>query len=151
MLTLNNLGKPAGRKNKKRLGKGQGSGQGHQAGRGHKGKKARAGGGVPAAFEGGQMPMHRRLPKRGFKNIFRVSYRCLNISRLAGLEESEFDIAKLEVMGLIPSKGQKAKAPVKILAGSIDDFTKTVHIKANAFSKNAIAVIEKNGGKAEVV
>ena len=95
--------------------------------------------------------MHRRLPKRGFKNIFRVSYRCLNISRLAGLEESEFDIAKLEVMGLIPSKGQKAKAPVKILAGSTEEFTKTVHIKANAFSKHAIAVIEKNGGKAEVV
>lgn len=151
MLTLTNLGRPAGRKNKKRLGKGQGSGTGHQAGRGHKGKKARAGGGVPAAFEGGQMPMHRRLPKRGFKNIFRVGYRSLNLSRLVGLEDNEFDIAKLEAMGLIPSKGQKAKAPVKVLAGTTEEFTKAVHIKANAFSKNAIALIEKNGGKAEVV
>lgn len=151
MLTLSNLGRPAGRKNKKRLGKGQGSGHGHQAGRGHKGKKARAGGGVPASFEGGQMPIHRRLPKRGFKNIFRVSYRSLNLSRLVGLEENDFDIAKLEAMGLIPSKGQKAKAPVKVLAGTTEEFTKAVHIKANAFSKNAKALIEKNGGKAEVV
>ena len=71
MLTLSNLGKPAGRKAKKRLGKGQGTGQGHQAGRGHKGKKARAGGNVPAWFEGGQMPLQRRLPKRGFKKDFR--------------------------------------------------------------------------------
>ncbi|MCB5278711.1 MAG: 50S ribosomal protein L15 [Candidatus Cloacimonetes bacterium] len=151
MLTLSNLGRPAGRKNKKRLGKGQGSGHGHQAGRGHKGKKARAGGNIPASFEGGQMPINRRLPKRGFKNIFRVGYRSLNLSRLQGLEDTEFDIAKLETMGLIPSKGQKAKAPVKVLAGTTEEFTKAVHIKANAFSKNAKALIEKNGGKAEVV
>ena len=95
--------------------------------------------------------MHRRLPKRGFKNIFRVGYRSLNLSRLVGLEETEFDIAKLEAMGLIPSKGQKAKAPVKVLAGTTEEFTIAVHIKANAFSKNAKALIEKNGGKAEVV
>jgi len=151
MLTLTNLGKPAGRKNKKRLGKGQGSGWGKQAGRGHKGKKARAGGGVPAAFEGGQMPMHRRLPKRGFKNIFRVGFRALNLNRLQGLEETEFDILTLEKMGLVPSKGQKAKAPVKVLAGMQEEFTKTVTIKANAFSKRAKEIIEKNGGKAEVV
>ncbi|MCK9557652.1 MAG: 50S ribosomal protein L15 [Candidatus Cloacimonetes bacterium] len=151
MLTLTNIGRPAGRKNKKRLGKGQGSGYGHQAGRGHKGNKARAGGNVPASFEGGQMPINRRLPKRGFKNIFREGYRSLNLSRLVGLEETDFDIAKLEAMGLIPSKGQKAKAPVKVLAGTTEEFTKAVHIKANAFSKNAKALIEKNGGKAEVV
>jgi large subunit ribosomal protein L15 len=151
MLTLSNLGRPAGRKNKKRLGKGQGSGHGHQAGRGHKGQSSRAGGNVRPSFEGGQMPINRRLPKRGFKNIFRVSYRSLNLSRLVGLEENEFDIAKLEAMGLIPSKGQKAKAPVKVLAGTTEEFTKAVHIKANAFSKNAKALIEKNGGKAEVV
>jgi large subunit ribosomal protein L15 len=151
MLTLSNLGRPAGRKNKKRLGKGQGTGQGHQAGRGHKGKKARAGGNVPAWFEGGQMPMQRRLPKRGFKNIFRVSYRVLNLSRLVGLEEAEFDIARLELLGLIPSKGRKANAPVKVLADLSDEFTKTVQIKANAFSKRAKEIIERNGGKAEVV
>ena len=151
MLTLNNLGKPAGRKNKKRLGKGQGSGWGTQAGRGHKGKKARSGGNVPASFEGGQMPIHRRLPKRGFRSIFRVENRSFNLSVLQHLEDKDFDIAKLESMGLIPSKGQKSKAPVKVLAGTTEDFTRAVHIKANAFSKNAIALIEKNGGKAEVV
>ncbi|MCB5253991.1 MAG: 50S ribosomal protein L15 [Candidatus Cloacimonadaceae bacterium] len=151
MLTLNNLGKPAGRKNKKRLGKGQGSGWGTQAGRGHKGKKSRSGGNVPASFEGGQMPIHRRLPKRGFKNIHRVEYRIFNLAVLQGLDEKEYDIIKLESMGLIPSKGQKAKAPVKVLAGTTEEFTKAVHIKANAFSKSAKALIEKNGGKAEVV
>lgn len=151
MLTLHNLGKPAGRKAKKRLGKGQGSGWGHQAGRGHKGRKARSGGTVPAWFEGGQMPMQRRLPKRGFKNIFRVSYRVLNLSRLIGLEEVEFDIAKLEMMGLVPSKGQKGKAPVKVLASLTEEFNQKVNIKANAFSKRAKEIIEAAGGKAEVV
>ncbi|MDZ4181243.1 MAG: 50S ribosomal protein L15 [Candidatus Cloacimonadaceae bacterium] len=151
MLTLSNLGKPAGRKNKKRLGKGQGSGHGHQAGKGHKGRKARSGGTVPSWFEGGQMPIQRRLPKRGFKNIFRVSYRVLNLSRLIGLEETDFDIAKLEMMGLIPSKGQKSKSPVKVLASTTEAFTVAVTIKANAFSQRAREIIEANGGKAEVV
>lgn len=151
MLTLHNLGKPAGRKNKKRLGKGQGSGSGHQAGKGHKGLKARAGGKVARGFEGGQMPMHRRLPKRGFKNIFRVSYRVLNLNRLLTLDESDYDIAKMESLGLIPSKGQKGSAPVKVLAALNEEFTKAVHIKANAFSKRAQEIIEKSGGKAEVV
>ncbi len=151
MLTLSNLGKPAGRKAKKRLGKGQGTGQGHQAGRGHKGKKARAGGNVPARFEGGQMPMNRRLPKRGFKNAFRKNYRVLNLSRLMGLEETEFDISRLETMGLVPTKGKKGSYPVKVLASVTEEFTKTVHVKAHAFSQRAIQLIEANGGKAEVV
>lgn len=151
MLTLSNLSKPAGRRVKKRLGKGQGTGQGHQAGRGHKGKKARAGGGVPAWFEGGQMPMNRRLPKRGFKNPFRKNYRVLNLTRLIGLEETEFDITRLEVLGLLPSSGKKAKYPVKVLASVTEEFTKTVNIKANAFSARALEIITKNGGKAEVV
>ena len=97
------------------------------------------------------MPLHRRLPKRGFKNIFRVGYRVLNLSRIADLNENEYDVLTMEKMGLIPSKGQKAKAPVKILASVTEDFTKAVHIKANAFSKRAREIIEKNGGKAEVV
>ncbi|MEN6446059.1 MAG: 50S ribosomal protein L15 [Candidatus Cloacimonas sp.] len=151
MLNLSNLEAPAGRKNKKRLGKGQGSGWGHQAGRGHKGKKARAGGNVPPRFEGGQMPLHRRLPKRGFKNIFREDYRTLNLYRLQNLDITELDIPAMEKMGLIPCKGKKANTPVKVLAGVKDDFTKTVYIKANAFSQKARELIEKNGGKAEVV
>lgn len=151
MLTLSNLKRPEGYKKKKRLGKGQGSGTGHQAGRGHKGRKARSGGTVSPWFEGGQMPIQRRLPKRGFKNIFKVEYRVLNLNRLQDLEETEWDIAKLEAQGLIVCKGKKSKAPVKVLAGSANDFTKAVHIKANAFSENARALIEKNGGKAEVI
>lgn len=97
------------------------------------------------------MPIHRRLPKRGFKNIFRVGYRSLNLIRLQNLEETEFDISTLEKMGLIPCKGKKAKAPVKVLASVQKEFTKAVHIKANAFSKNAKEMIEKCGGKAEVI
>jgi large subunit ribosomal protein L15 len=151
MLTLSNLKRPAEYKRKKRLGKGQGSGHGHQAGRGHKGTKARAGGRVPAWFEGGQMPIQRRLPKRGFKNIFKVEYRVVNLDRLQDFDETEWDIAKLEEKGLVIAKGRKMKSPVKILAGSAEDFTKAIQIKANAFSKNALAVIEKNGGKAEVI
>ena len=151
MLTLSNLKRPEGYKRKKRLGKGQGSGTGHQAGRGHKGRKARAGGTVPVRFEGGQMPIHRRLPKRGFKNIFKVEYRVINLIKLQDFEETEWDVSKFEAHGLIVSKGKKAGSPVKILAGSAQDFTKAVHIKANAFSENAKAAIEKNGGKAEVI
>ncbi|MFO8144725.1 MAG: 50S ribosomal protein L15 [Candidatus Syntrophosphaera sp.] len=151
MHTLSNLGKPEGRKNKKRLGKGEGSGLGKQSGRGHKGKKSRSGGNVPIWFEGGQMPLNRRLPKRGFKNPFRKNFRILNLSRLTDLEESEFDIAKLEQMGLLPTKGKKAKYPVKVLASVNQEFTKTVHIQANAFSKRAVELIEANGGKAEVI
>jgi large subunit ribosomal protein L15 len=151
MLTLSNLKRPAEYKRKKRLGKGQGSGQGHQAGRGHKGRKARAGGTVPSWFEGGQMPIQRRLPKRGFKNIFKVEYRILNLNRLQDFDETEWDITKMETLGLVISKGKKMKNPVKILAGSADDFTKAIQIKANAFSKKAVEVIEKNGGKAEVI
>lgn len=95
--------------------------------------------------------MHRRLPKRGFKNIFRVGYRTLNLERLQSLEVTEFDISTLESMGLVPCKGKKAQAPVKILAGTKEEFTKTVTIKAHAFSQRAKEIIEKNGGKAEVV
>jgi len=151
MLTLHNLKRPAGRKLKKRLGKGQGTGHGKQAGRGHKGKKARAGGKVPSWFEGGQMPIQRRLPKRGFKNIHRTHYRILNLSKLHEIEETEFDIQKFELLGLIPSKGQKGKYKVKVLATVNEEFTKVVSIKAHAFSKRAREIIEKCGGKAEVV
>jgi len=75
----------------------------------------------------------------------------LNLSRLVGLEETEFDISRLELLGLIPVKGKKGSYPVKVLASVSEEFTKTVHIKANAFSQRAIQLIEANGGKAEVV
>eukprot|EP00831_Metopus_contortus_P045594 TRINITY_DN36568_c0_g2_i1.p1 TRINITY_DN36568_c0_g2~~TRINITY_DN36568_c0_g2_i1.p1 ORF type:complete len:230 (+),score=46.52 TRINITY_DN36568_c0_g2_i1:38-727(+) len=93
-MELHNLVKPLNKKKKKRLGKGQGSGQGGTAGKGHKGQKARSGGGVPVSFEGGQMPIHRRLPKRGFNNIFKKEFRIVNLDNLAKFDETEFDIKK---------------------------------------------------------
>lgn len=152
MLTLHNLNKPAIKKNKKRLGKGQATGQGGTAGKGHKGQKSRTGGKVPIWFEGGQMPIQRRLPKRGFRSIFKISHRIVNLRDLVDLEIEELDIEKMEKLGLVPKSGQKAHFPVKILAnlGEIE-FSKTMIIKANAFSKKAIELIENNGGKAEVV
>ncbi len=152
MLTLHNLSKPAIKKNKKRLGKGQATGQGQTAGKGHKGQKARSGGKIPIWFEGGQMPIQRRLPKRGFKNIFKISHRIVNLKDLVDLEVEELDIAKMEQLGLLPKSGKKANYPVKVLAELGDvEFSKTMIIKANAFSKKAIELIENRGGKAEVV
>jgi large subunit ribosomal protein L15 len=152
MLTLHNLSKPAIKKNKKRLGKGQATGQGQTAGKGHKGQKARSGGKIPIWFEGGQMPIQRRLPKRGFKNIFKVSHRIVNLKDLVDLDVQELDIAKMEEIGLLPKSGKKANYPVKVLAELGDvEFSKTMTIKANAFSKKAIELIENKGGKAEVV
>lgn len=152
MLTLHNLSKPDIKKNKKRLGKGQATGQGQTAGKGHKGQKARSGGKVPIWFEGGQMPIQRRLPKRGFKNIFKISHRIVNLKDLVDLEIEVLDIDAMEKLGLLPKSGKKANYPVKVLAelGEIG-FSKTMTIKANAFSKKAIELIEHNGGKAEVV
>jgi len=149
---LHQLKRPAGiQKNKKRLGKGQGTGQGHQAGKGHKGHKARSGGSTPRYFEGGQMPIYRRLPKRGFKNMFKKEFRIVNLYQLAEIEEKTIDIQTLEDKAIIRSQGSYKNMPVKILADGADDFKKTFHIKANAFSQKAKELIEKNGGKAEVV
>jgi len=151
MLTLHNLSKPNIKKNKKRLGKGQASGTGRTSGRGHKGQKSRSGGKIPVWFEGGQMPIQRRLPKRGFKNIFRVPYRIVNLRELVNLDIVDIDIAKLEEIGLIPKKGKRAAYPVKVLAELGDTvFSKKLNVKANAFSGKAIELIESQGGKAEV-
>ncbi len=152
MLTLHNLSKPSIKKNKKRLGKGQATGTGQTAGKGHKGQKARSGGKVPIWFEGGQMPIQRRLPKRGFKNIFRIPFRVVNLRDLAKLDVTDFDIKNMEELGLLPTRGAKSKYPVKVLAELGDvEFSKAINIKANAFSKKAIELIENNGGKAEVM
>lgn len=150
-MNLHTIEKPSSLKRKKRLGKGPGSGQGKTAGRGHKGQKSRSGGNIPAWFEGGQMPLQRRIPKRGFTNIFKKQFRVVNLFKLQKLDETEFDIQKLEDLNLIRKARAKEKAPVKILASGSDKFDKKVVIKANAFSKTAKAMIEKNGGKAEVI
>jgi large subunit ribosomal protein L15 len=149
---LHKIERPAGiQKNKKRLGKGQGTGQGQQAGKGHKGKKARSGGGTPRYFEGGQMPIYRRLPKRGFKNIFKKEFRIVNLYQLVELDTDTIDIAVLEERAIIRSGGNYKNLPVKILADGPTDFSKKLNIKANAFSAAAIEIITKNGGKAEVI
>lgn len=149
---LHQIERPEGiKKNKKRLGKGQGSGQGHQAGKGHKGHKARSGGKTPRYFEGGQMPIYRRLPKRGFKNMFRKEFRIVNLYQLTELNFDTIDIKVMEEQAIIRSQGKYQGMPVKILADGAQDFNKKINIKANAFSETAKQIIEKNGGKAEVV
>ncbi|MCK9328482.1 MAG: 50S ribosomal protein L15 [Candidatus Cloacimonetes bacterium] len=149
---LHQMERPEGiKKNKKRLGKGQGTGQGHQAGKGHKGHKARSGGKTPRYFEGGQMPIQRRLPKRGFTNIFRKEYRIVNLYQLLELDMETIDINIMEEKAIIRSQGRYKNMPVKILADGAQEFSKKLEIKANAFSQTAKEIIEKNGGKAEVV
>jgi len=145
---LDRLKPPTGAvKRKKRVGRGHGSGLGKTSGRGSKGQNSRAGGGVKPGFEGGQMPLSRRLPKRGFTNIFRVPARVVNLGRIAGAFKSG-EVADPEEMakrGLV--KGRKG--PVKVLGEGEIDFALT--IKANAFSKGALEKINAAGGKAEVI
>jgi large subunit ribosomal protein L15 len=143
--------RPDIKKHKKRLGKGQGSGFGKQAGKGMKGQKARSGASIPAWFEGGQMPLQRRLPKRGFTNIFKSQFRLVNLDVLNELEITDITIEALEDLNLIRRARNNEKAPVKILARGSEEFTKKMIIKANAFSKSAKEIIEKNGGIAEVI
>ena len=129
-----------------RKGRGKGSGNGKTAGRGHKGQGARSGGGVRPGFEGGQMPLARRLPKRGFTNIFATHYAAVNVSALEVFEEgSEIGVKELMIAGLISKKLDG----VKILGNGEINIKLT--IKAKSFSKSAIAKIEAAGGKAEVI
>jgi len=149
---LHQIKRPDGlKKYKKRLGKGQGTGQGQQAGKGHKGRKARSGGGTPRYFEGGQMPIQRRLPKRGFKNIFSKEFRIVNLYQLKDLTMEIIDIQVMEEHSIIRSQGQYKNMPVKILAEGASDFNKKLTVRANAFSASAKEIIEKNGGQTEVI
>lgn len=131
----------------KRVGRGPASGQGKTAGKGHKGQKARAGSGPRPGFEGGQMPLQRRIPKRGFNNIFAKEIAIVNVSAIADLFEdgAVVDIEALKNAGLI----KKELDGVKVLGNG--DITKKLTIKANAFSAGAKAKIEAAGGTAEVL
>jgi len=136
---------PGSRKNRKRIGRGPGSGTGKTAGKGQKGQKSRSGGNPHPWFEGGQMPLYRRLPKRGFTNIFRKEYVIVNVSQLEGLGAG--DPVTPEVMkekGLIRKLGS-----VKILGNGELSGAVTVH--AHKFSRSAVEKIEKSGGKAVTV
>jgi len=150
-MKLHNIEHPKTKKYKKRLGKGHGTGFGKTSGKGHKGQKSRSGGNIPAWFEGGQMPLQRRLPKRGFTNIFKKQFRIVNLDKLQNLDGSIFDIKKLEKLNLIRKARANEKAPVKILAKNTENFNKKITVKANAFSKTAKEIIEKFGGVAEVI
>jgi len=134
-----------GVKEKKRVGRGQGSGLGKTAGRGGKGQKARTGNMNFIGFEGGQMPMQRRIPKRGFTNPFRVEYALINVGDLEGLALSEVDLDKLVEAGVIKDR----KGGLKVLGDG--ELTKPVSVRANRFSASAKEKIEKAGGKADVI
>ena len=133
---------------KKRLGRGIGSGLGKTSGKGHKGQWARSGGGVRPGFEGGQMPLIRRVPKRGFNNHFKKVYSIVNLSVLENLEaNSVVDIEMLNEKGLI--KLVKGSIGLKVLGNGT--LTKALTVKAASFSASAKEAIEKAGGKAEQI
>jgi len=145
-MDLSNLKPAAGAmKKRKRVGRGPGSGLGKTSGRGHKGSGARAGGNIPPGYEGGQMPLSRRLPKRGFHNPFREEYSVINLGSLERFEAGAvIDLAVFRSTGLV--RGRKKK--VKILAKG--ELTKALTIKAHAFSAQAREKITALGGAAEV-
>jgi large subunit ribosomal protein L15 len=130
--------------NKKRVGRGMGSGMGKTSARGHKGQRSRSGSRMMRGFEGGQMPLHRRMPKRGFTNIFRVEYNIVNLDKLAALGETAITPEVLRKAGVISTKH-----PVKILGNGELTIALTVH--AHKFSKSAQEKITKAGGKFEVL
>lgn len=137
---------PDSNKAVKRIGRGHGSGNGKTAGKGHKGQNARSGGGVRIGFEGGQMPLARRIPKRGFNNIFATKYATVNVSDLNKFKDgTEVDTELLIASGLI----KKAYDGVKILGNG--ELTSQLTVKAAKFSQSAAEKIEKAGGKAEVM
>ena len=130
--------------NKKRVGRGMGSGMGKTSTRGHKGQRSRSGSRMMRGFEGGQMPLHRRIPKRGFTNIFRTEYNIVNLEKLAALGESTINPDVLRKAGIISTK-----RPVKILGDG--ELKSAITVQAHKFSKSAQEKITKAGGKFEVL
>ncbi|MFW6136797.1 MAG: 50S ribosomal protein L15 [Candidatus Aminicenantaceae bacterium] len=133
------------RKNKRRVGRGPGSGRGKTSGRGTKGQKSISGYSRKPGFEGGQMPLARRVPKRGFTNIFRKEYRVLNLDRIDKIEKETIGLKEMAEAGLI----KKESARVKILGNGAISSTKTIH--AHKFSESARKKIEDAGGKAVLI
>jgi len=130
---------------RKRVGRGMGSGMGKTSTRGHKGQRSRSGSHMMRGFEGGQMPLHRRLPKRGFTNIFRSEYTIVNLDRIATLSVAEIGLEDYLKLGL----ASKKKTLIKILGSG--ELKKPITIHAHKFSKSAAEKIQKAGGKAVVV
>ncbi|MBI2836728.1 MAG: 50S ribosomal protein L15 [Acidobacteria bacterium] len=144
-MNLSQLGKaPGSTKNSKRRGRGPGSGNGKTAGRGYKGQWSRSGTSQKRGFEGGQMPLHRRVPKRGFTNIFRVEYDIVNTGRLEKLDGDSFGPDELIAAGV-----SKRGALIKVLADG--DLTRALSVKAHKFSQQAVKKIQAAGGTVEVI
>ncbi len=145
-MNLSNLRAPRKATEKpKRVGRGMGSGMGKTSTRGHKGQRSRSGSRIMRGFEGGQMPLHRRLPKRGFTNIFKTEYEVVNLERLASLGESEITPELLRKAGVVSSRNTL----VKVLGQG--ELSAAITVRAHKFSKSAQEKIEKAGGKVEVV
>jgi len=145
-MNLSDLRPPRGQKQKKqRIGQGMGTGRGKYSGRGAKGARSISGYSIMRGFEGGQMPLHRRLPKRGFKNIFRKEYAIVNVGRLEQLEGDAFDPGRLLELGVIKKLG----AGLKILGTG--DITRKLTVRAHVFSKSALEKIQKAGGIGNVI
>jgi large subunit ribosomal protein L15 len=145
-MNLSDLRPPKGQKQKKqRIGQGMGTGRGKYSGRGAKGARSISGYSIMRGFEGGQMPLHRRLPKRGFTNIFKKEYAIVNVGRLEQLEGSAFDPGRLLELGVIKKLG----AGLKVLGSG--DITRQIEVRAHVFSKSALEKIQKAGGSGSVI
>jgi large subunit ribosomal protein L15 len=145
-MNLSSLKPPAGQKHrKKRIGRGMGSGRGKYSGRGAKGARSISGYSIMRGFEGGQMPLHRRLPKRGFTNIFKKQFAIVNLRDLERLEGSTFTIDRLIELGVISKLGDG----LKVLGTG--EITRKIEVEAHIFSKAAAEKIQKAGGTARVV
>lgn len=143
---LESLRPPAGSKpSRKRRGRGHGSGRGKTSGRGHKGQKSRSGVSIPAWFEGGQMPLYRRTPKRGFKSLNRVEYQVVNVRDLDRVASDTIGLVELRKAGLMGSMGQ----PLKLLGQG--DVSRAVTVSVHACSESARAKVEAAGGRVELI
>lgn len=145
-MKLNELKSPGARKRRRRVGRGQGSGRGGTSGKGHKGQKARSGGSIQPWFEGGQMPLARRLPMKGFKNPNRRAYEVINVSDIerSGLE-GEVTVGVLRAAGVVTG----TKKPVKLLA--MGEINRAVDLKIHAVSGKALEKIKAAGGSVELI
>ena len=145
-MNLSQLKPPAGQnKTRKRIGRGMGSGHGKTSTRGSKGQRAGTGFGQKRGFEGGQMPLHRRLPKRGFTNIFKKRYAVINLRNLEKLEGDSFSVDRLVELGVIKKLGEG----LRILGTG--QLTRSITVEAHYFSKSALEKIQQAGGKAQVI
>jgi large subunit ribosomal protein L15 len=145
-MNLSGLKPPPGqKKSRKRIGRGMGSGHGKTSTRGSKGQRAGTGFGQKRGFEGGQMPLHRRLPKRGFTNIFKKQYAIVNLGRLEKLEGDTFTVDHLIELGIVKKLGEG----LKVLGTG--QLTRGITVEAHHFSKSALEKIQKAGGTAQVI